>query len=113
LSQSGGTVLSQLLSSSDPAIKSSKISALVRRQDQADILAANGVHPIIFKDLDDLEALKCAAREHDVVISSASSFHPPSTKALIQGLGEKKKQTAGSVYFIHVSKIPKAYLMAY
>jgi uncharacterized protein YbjT (DUF2867 family) len=98
-------LLSQL-STSDPAIKGSTISAIVRRQSQADVLKAKGINPIFVKDLDDTDELTKAARDHDIVINTADSFHPPSAKALILGLGERKKQTGGKVYFIHVSKIP-------
>jgi putative NADH-flavin reductase len=93
-----------LLSSSDPAIKSLQISATVRRQDQANLFREKGVKPILIKDLEDSEALTNAAREHDIVINSANSFHPSSATALISGLGERKKQMGKEVHFIQVSK---------
>ena len=38
-----------------------------------------------------------------VVINTASTFHTASAKAMIVGLGERKKQTKQAVHFIHVS----------
>ncbi len=100
---SGGSILSQILASSRPAIKDLSISVLVRRQAEADVLAAKGVRPILFKDLDESDVLRKAASEHDVVIHAASGFHPPSAVALIEGLGERKRATGKEVYYIHVS----------
>ncbi|KLU89199.1 hypothetical protein MAPG_08173 [Magnaporthiopsis poae ATCC 64411] len=97
----GGTVLTTLLASSEPAIKGSSISVLVRKEEQAAVLRGLGVNPIIFKGLDDVEALRRAASEHDAVIHTASSQHDASAVALIQGLGDRKKATGKEVHFIH------------
>ncbi|KAH6627220.1 hypothetical protein B0J18DRAFT_489965 [Chaetomium sp. MPI-SDFR-AT-0129] len=102
----GGSFLTQLLASSNPNIKKSSFSALVRKQEQADILTAKGINAIIFSDLDDSDALKKAASEHDIVIHSANGFHAASAKALIEGLAERKKSTGGKpVFYIHTSGI--------
>ena len=37
-----------------------------------------------------------------VVIHTASGFHTASAKALILGLGERKKETGNKVHYIHV-----------
>ncbi|OCK84964.1 hypothetical protein K432DRAFT_431910 [Lepidopterella palustris CBS 459.81] len=62
-----------------------------------------GVDPILFKDLDDSETITKAASEHDIVIHTASGFHSGSAKALILGLGERKRSTGKDIYYIHSS----------
>ncbi|KAL8371166.1 hypothetical protein RB595_001149 [Gaeumannomyces hyphopodioides] len=99
----GGTVLTTLLASSEPAIKASSISALVRKEEQAAVLRGLGVEPILFKGLDDVDALRRAAAEHDAVIHTASSQHDASAVALIRGLGDRKKATGKETHFIHTA----------
>ncbi len=101
---SGGSILSQILSSPKPSLKQLFISALVRKQEQAELLASKGVNPIIFKDLEEAELLIRAGSEHDIVIYAANGFHAAAPQALIQGLGERKKVTGMDVYFILVSE---------
>ena len=82
-----------------------------------------GVNPIEIRDLDDVETIQKAAREHDgksslvlysfgkapiyfyhlVVIHMASGFHSGSAEALIRGLAERKKKVGREVHYIHVS----------
>ncbi|KAK4239095.1 hypothetical protein C8A03DRAFT_32839 [Achaetomium macrosporum] len=99
----GGSFLAQLLASSNPKIRELSFSAVVRKQEQADVLANHGVNAILIQDLDDSAALKRAASEHDIVIHSANDFHPASAQALIEGLAERKKTTGREVYYIQTS----------
>ncbi|KAF9871996.1 NAD dependent epimerase/dehydratase [Colletotrichum karsti] len=99
----GGTVLSQLLDSSYPDIRDLSITALVRRQDQADLLKGKGINAILFKDLDDSSRLKEVASGYDYVIHTTHGHHTGSAVALVEGLAERKKQTGRDVYFIHTS----------
>ncbi|KAH7002285.1 hypothetical protein EDB80DRAFT_720351 [Ilyonectria destructans] len=99
----GGSVLSTLLASSNPLIQDLSITALVRKQQQADVLEVRGVKPVVFRDLDDVEHLTSVASEHDVVIHTASGFHLGSALALISGLGARKKETGAGVHYIHTS----------
>jgi nucleoside-diphosphate-sugar epimerase len=98
---SGGSVLAEILKS--PAVQNATISALVRRQDQAEILRANGVSPIIFEGLDDLVTLEEVSSDFDVVINCANGFHSTSAVALIKGLAKRKAKSGKEVHFIHVS----------
>lgn len=60
--------------------------------------------PIIFKSLDDdIELLKKAASEHDIIINTASAARAIGARALVEGLAERKKTTGEPVWFIHVS----------
>lgn len=118
--RSGGSVLTTLLDSKYESIQNLDISVLVRGEEKGKILAEQGVKPIYFKDLDDSEALIKAASEHDskfnfrlqipsgtnfmylVVINTASGFHSGAARALVLGLGERKKVTGKDVFFFHV-----------
>lgn len=99
---SGGSVLTTLLKSGGALIQSSAVTALVRKKDQADVLASQGIKTSTFRDLDDSEHLRRVAAEHDVVIHTASGFHLGSALALIEGLGRRKTQKGGKFHYIHV-----------
>jgi nucleoside-diphosphate-sugar epimerase len=61
------------------------------------------VKPILFTSLEDSAALTAAASQHDIVINTASGFHTGAAKALILGLGQRKRNTGNDVYFIHTT----------
>jgi nucleoside-diphosphate-sugar epimerase len=75
----------------------------VRGEEKAKVLAEHGVKPILFTSLDDSAALTAAASQHDIVINTASGFHTGAAKALILGLGQRKRDTGNDVYFIHTT----------
>lgn len=100
---SGGSVLSSLLNSSNPHIKALSISALVRKQEQADLLKAKGIHGIVFSSLDDVDVVRRVAGENDIVINTASAFHAAAAEAIIQGLADRQKATGKKSVLIHVS----------
>jgi hypothetical protein len=60
---SGGSILTTLLA--HPIADTLSISALVRKPYQASILKDAGVTPVLFRDLDDYEAIVGAAKEAD------------------------------------------------
>ncbi|KAF2405009.1 NAD(P)-binding protein [Trichodelitschia bisporula] len=99
----GGSILAQLLQSTLPAVTKVSFSALVRSEPQAAKLTALGVDPILFKDLDDAETIIQAASQHDGVLSAAPGFHPGVAKSLITGLGRRKAETGGDVFYIHTT----------
>ncbi|KAK2060058.1 NAD dependent epimerase/dehydratase [Colletotrichum caudatum] len=99
----GGSVLSQLLNSSYSEIKNLDITALVRKQEQADLLKHKGVEAIVFDGLDDSDFLRRTASEYDYVIHTPTGFHTSSAVALIEGLAQRKMQTGKDVHFIHTS----------
>ncbi|KAJ5814178.1 uncharacterized protein N7503_000928 [Penicillium pulvis] len=99
----GGTVLSTLLSSTNEMVKASKLSAIVRKQSQADLLSEKGVNAILFDGLDDLQALRKAASEHDIVINVAITYHTASAEALLRGLDDRQKKTGKLGHLIQTS----------
>lgn len=100
---SGGTVLAQLLKSTFSNVQALSVSALVRHQDQADLLAQKGVIPILFESLDETDVLRKLASEHDAVIHVVDGLHHGSAEAFIQGLSERKKTTGKAGIYIHAS----------
>jgi hypothetical protein len=101
----GGTVLTQMLHSSLSEINDLSITALVRKQEQADLLKGRGINTILFQGLDDFDFLKKVASEHDYVLRTVTGSHDSSAVALIQGLAERKKQTGKETHYIHVTKL--------
>ncbi|KAI1425913.1 NAD dependent epimerase/dehydratase family protein-like protein [Xylaria sp. FL1777] len=103
----GGSVLTQLLESTAPSIRSAPITCLVRGADRAAKLKAtygDRVNPVVYKDLDDLETTTAVAAQHDVVISTTLGYHTPSARAIQEGLAQRKRANPGSEpWFIHTS----------
>ena len=101
----GGAVLAQLLSSSNAATKSFTITLPIRNPSQGRILTllSPRVTTIPIASLDDTEILKAAAAAHDIVIHTASGFHPASAKALIEGLSSRSKSSGKSTIYIHTT----------
>ncbi|KAJ5274042.1 hypothetical protein N7478_009167 [Penicillium angulare] len=116
----GGSILSELLKSPDSSTLA--ISVLIRRSEQAKTFESLGVASLPFQGLDDLNACRDAASQHDgtpvtlwpfnifladdltiVVINAASASHDTSAKALIEGLALRQKNTGRNAYFIHTS----------
>ncbi|KAI9146905.1 hypothetical protein HJFPF1_13476 [Paramyrothecium foliicola] len=99
----GGTVLARLLASSSSEIRELQISVLVRKQEHADAYASKGLSPILFRDLNDTEALRRAAGEHDIIIHTADSTNPRAVEAFVLGLSDRAKKTSKVGQFLHLS----------
>jgi len=91
----GGSILTALLQTPSKYT----VSALVRQEDQAEVLRKLGVTPVL-GSLDDAEVLTKASREADVVINAANSDHLPAIHAIVKGIKEKKDPNA---LLIHTS----------
>jgi nucleoside-diphosphate-sugar epimerase len=57
----------------------------------------------LFKGLDELDVIKKAASEHDVVINAASAARDKVALVIIEGLAERKQRTGRAVHYIHTS----------
>ncbi|KAI2624287.1 NAD dependent epimerase/dehydratase family protein [Hypoxylon sp. NC1633] len=102
----GGSVLTSLLNSPSPVLSAATITCLVRGQDRAvKLTSAYGdrVRPVVYKDLDDIEATVAAAAQHDVVINATLGYHPASAQALLRGLAQRKASTGRDVWMIQTS----------
>ncbi|KAL6862247.1 hypothetical protein J3F83DRAFT_745546 [Trichoderma novae-zelandiae] len=99
----GGSILTRLLQSTHPDIKNLAYTVLVRKPEHAEYFKSQGMTPVLFDSLDQVDLLKKEASEHDIVINAASAFRSLGARALIEGLAERKKVTGGPVWFIHTS----------
>ncbi|KAI5923384.1 NAD dependent epimerase/dehydratase family protein [Camillea tinctor] len=102
----GGAVLTHLLNSSSPILSNTAITCLVRGTDRVSKLKAtygDRVHPILYRDLDDIEVTTAAAAEHDLVINTTLGFHAASAQALLLGLAQRKASTGRDVWMVHTS----------
>ncbi|KAI1131226.1 NAD dependent epimerase/dehydratase family protein-like protein [Nemania abortiva] len=103
----GGSVLTQLLDSASPTLRSAPITCLLRGADRAAKLKAaygDRVNTVLYNDLDDLATTTAVAAQHDVVISTTLGYHLPSAQALLEGLAQRKRAHPGSEpWFIHTS----------
>ncbi|KAL4936994.1 hypothetical protein BDV06DRAFT_216216 [Aspergillus oleicola] len=99
----GGSVLSELLSSTDPRIKGLEITAIARGHDQVDILARAGMKAMLFNGLDDTRQLREIAPQYDIVLHCATGLHTASAEALILGLGDSMEKTGRQTYHIHTT----------
>ncbi|KFY93184.1 hypothetical protein V498_04532 [Pseudogymnoascus sp. VKM F-4517 (FW-2822)] len=100
----GGSILTTLLESKHESIRNLEISVLVRDEQKGAVLAKDGViSSIYFKGFDDADTITAAASEHDIVINSASGYHSGLARALILGLGQRKKETGKEVYYFHTT----------
>ncbi|KAI0871964.1 NAD dependent epimerase/dehydratase family protein-like protein [Hypoxylon argillaceum] len=103
----GGSVLTQLLASTSPSLRSAPITCLLRGADRAAKLKAaygDRVNPVVYTGLDDLATTTAVAAQHDVVISTTLGYHLPSARALLEGLAHRKQARPGcEPWFIHTS----------
>lgn len=94
---SGGSILTEFI---DRGIADKhEISALVRKPYHASILKDQGINPIIFKDLDDLETIREAAKDHDSMILMLFYFmtYADDTKLLLRPLLRDMRTVRGPV----------------
>lgn len=106
----GGSILSHLLASPEPAIRNAQISCLLRSTDRAVKLSSaygDRVKPILYSGNDDLDTIVAVAARHDIVINATMGFHPPSAEALVQGLAKRQASIGKSrtVWMIHSSGV--------
>ncbi|KAG9229448.1 hypothetical protein BJ875DRAFT_410865 [Amylocarpus encephaloides] len=99
----GGSVLSEILVSNPGILSKHSISVLVRGEDKAKVYETKGLRPILFNSLDELELLRQVASEHDIVIHTASGFHTAAARALVLGLGDRRKATGQEVHYVHTT----------
>ncbi|KAI5476891.1 NmrA-like domain containing protein [Pseudohyphozyma bogoriensis] len=92
----GGSLLVSLLET-----QQYDITALVRREEQAEVLRNMGVKPLL-GSLDDDEVIVEATLANDVIIHTATADHEPSVKSILTGLNRRPSSSPPAV-FIHTS----------
>lgn len=99
-------MLSQLVNSSNEIINSLSITTLVREEIQAQVLQKNGIKSVILpRGLDDTDGFTRLASQFDVVLHTATGFHPESAKALIAGLAMRGSKSDFKPVFIQVRRL--------
>lgn len=96
----GGSVLARLLD--HPNASSFQITALVRSPEKAAKLESVGIKTVI-GSLSDLDKLKQAASEVDVLFSMANSDDLDAVKAILSGLKKRHETTGETPILIHTS----------
>ncbi|KAK5166914.1 uncharacterized protein LTR77_007643 [Saxophila tyrrhenica] len=102
----GGTILTHLLKSDNPALKNAIITCLVRgeqRISQLEKAYGSRVKAELYQDLDDVERTIEVTSQHDYVINTTLGFHPESAAALVKGLAKRKQSTGKDTFMIHTS----------
>ncbi|KAK8845472.1 hypothetical protein IAR55_006185 [Kwoniella newhampshirensis] len=103
----GGTVLQSLINSATPP---SKITALIRDSAKSDLLTslsaakAKGVSVVpLLGSLEELDKVREAASQADVVVSTANADDLKGVKAILEGLKQRKEKTGHRGLLIHTS----------
>ena len=78
------------------------ISALVRREQDAEMMRKIGVEPVV-GSLDDSALLRRESARADIVFNTADCDHQPSARAIVQGLSERAQATGTRPILIHTS----------
>ncbi|MBG0511628.1 NAD-dependent epimerase/dehydratase family protein [Agrobacterium sp. MOPV5] len=78
------------------------ISALVRRERDAEMMREIGVEPVV-GSLDDSNLLRRESARASIVFNTANCDHQPSARAIVQGLSEYAKATGTRPILIHTS----------
>lgn len=96
----GGSFLALMLSRN--YLRDFTISALVRRDRDAELMRKLGAEPVV-GSLDDRDLLRREAARATVVFNTANCDHQPSARAIVQGLSERAKATGVRPILIHTS----------
>lgn len=100
----GGSILSTLQKEANTISNEPlEFSVLIRNPSAQAKFDAHGVRSILFQGLDDLDAVRAAAAEHDVVVNTASASHDQSARAIVEGLAQRQKATGIQTVLIHTS----------
>ena len=101
----GGTILTHLLKSDLPALKTATITCLIRGAERGETLSkayGSRVQPVPC-DFDDTEKLTKVAAEHDLVINTTQGFGDTFPQAFLRGLAQRKAATGHPGWLVHTS----------
>jgi nucleoside-diphosphate-sugar epimerase len=102
----GGTVLSQLLASTEASIEALIIDLLVRNEAQASKLKdayGSCVNTIKWSGLEDTAFVEEIASNYDIVINVGSGFIPEGAIAFVKGLARRVKDGKPAPWMLHIS----------
>ncbi|KAJ4383161.1 hypothetical protein N0V86_001203 [Didymella sp. IMI 355093] len=102
----GGTVLSQLLSSTEASLQSLRIDLLVRREHQGELLRnvyGERINIIYWTGLDDTQFIEEIAAQYDIIINAGTGFNTEGAKAFVDGLAHRVKTGQAVPWMLHIS----------
>jgi nucleoside-diphosphate-sugar epimerase len=102
----GGTVLSQLLRSTENSLRYLTIDLLVRREDQVQKLRdvyGGRVRTVLWKGLDDVDFIEETAAQYDIIVNAGSGFITAGAKAFVDGLARRVKTGQPTPWLLHLS----------
>ncbi|PVH95165.1 NAD(P)-binding protein [Periconia macrospinosa] len=102
----GGTVLTQLVSSSAPSLKPLTIDVLVRDAVKAAKLKetyGDRINTIAWNGLDDTTSIEETAANYDIVVNTGSGFIPEGAVAFVNGLARRVKAGNPVPWLLHIS----------
>lgn len=106
----GGAILANLLSSTDPLLSQSTITATVRSPEQATAVRALGIETTQLTLTDPRAVLDFILQhEIDLVIQTVSSIDPTLSLPLVTALGKRRAQTGAETFYIQTSGLSAFY----
>ncbi|KAL8734745.1 MAG: hypothetical protein Q9181_003085 [Wetmoreana brouardii] len=100
---SGGTVISTILTSRNDVLEHCNLSLLVRGADKARVFNEKGLKTVLFENLKDTQEIERIASGFDLVINITPGGSVGSAIAFIKGLNNRREFTGRDVSYIHTS----------
>ncbi|KAF3009712.1 hypothetical protein E8E13_008904 [Curvularia kusanoi] len=102
----GGTVLSQLLASTEFSLRNLTFDILVRREYQAELLRSvyqDRINIVYWDGLDNIQSVKTIASRYDIIVNASSGFKPAGAKAFVDGLATRDRANSPIPWLLHTS----------
>ena len=102
----GGTVLSQLLTSTEASLRALKVDLLIRREHQAEKLRSvygDRIKTILWAGLDGIQFIEQVAAHYDIIINAGSGFITAGAKAFVDGLAHRVEAGQPVPWLLHIS----------
>lgn len=102
----GGTVLSELLASTEASLQKLTFDVLVRREHQTELLRDNyqdRIKTVYWAGLDDVQSVEAIASRYDVIVNAGSGFITAGAKAFVNGLASRVETGLPAPWLLHLS----------
>ncbi|KAJ4352973.1 hypothetical protein N0V95_003766 [Ascochyta clinopodiicola] len=102
----GGTVLSQLLTSTEASLEALTVDLLIRREHQARKLRetyGERVKTVLWAGLNDTQFIEQIAAHYDIIVNAGSGFLTAGAKAFVDGLAHRVEAGLPTPWLLHLS----------
>jgi hypothetical protein len=102
----GGSVLSQLLASTEASLQNLTFDILVRREPQAELLRSiyrDRIKTVYWAGLDDIQSIEAIASRYDIIVNAGSGFITAGAKVFINGLASRVEADLPAPWLLHLS----------